>query len=298
MNAPFAGRSEDRAVWSSRRLWSLWEIMIELGAANVVRACSSLTSVARLGEGGRFSTSMYELLLSVLNDARVELEKLEAPAALATIMRIFDAVNKATVNDQGQYSFGREDWIILRDNAEQFASRVYDEFNGRHFFSLTPHEAQMWSQIQPSFGTDVQAQYPTAAFEIDEASKCLALNRGTACVFHLMRTLEIAVRAIARCLSIPDPTQPAERNWGVVLRKIRDGINAKWPTVASRTAGDGEIFDALYASLDAVKNPWRNQTMHPALKYTGEEAEHVLAAVRGFMIRLASRCDENGDPRA
>ena len=83
-----------------------------------------------------------------------------------------------------------------------------------------------------------------------------------------------------------------------MLKKVRDGIDAKWPTVAARNAGEGAIFDALYASLDAVKNPWRNATMHPANKYTEEEARHIFDAVRGFMMRLADRCDENGDPKA
>jgi len=113
-----------------------------------------------------------------------------------------------------------------------------------------------------------------------------------------MRLMEIAVRAVARCLAIPDPIQPGERSWGKVLENVRNGITAKWPTVAARAVGDGEIFDALYASLDAVKNPWRNATMHPANKYSPEEAEHIFAAVRGFMMKLASRCDENGDPKA
>jgi hypothetical protein len=99
-------------------------------------------------------------------------------------------------------------------------------------------------------------------------------------------------------LNIPDPIKPAERNWGRVLEKIKAAIDAKWPTVATRAAGDGETFDALYASLDAVKNPWRNATMHPANKYTDEEAEHVFVAVKGFIVRLASRLDENGDPQA
>ena len=106
------------------------------------------------------------------------------------------------------------------------------------------------------------------------------------------------MRATARCLQVPDPIQPADRSWGAVLKRIRSAIDAKWPTVASRNAGDGAIFEGLCASLDAVKNPWRNATMHVENKYTDDEVEHVFAAVRGFMTTLASRCDENGDPKA
>jgi hypothetical protein len=63
-------------------------------------------------------------------------------------------------------------------------------------------------------------------------------------------------------------------------------------------SGDGELFDGLYVSLDAVKNPWRNSTMHIDNKYTDDEAEHVFAAAKGFMKKLASRMDENGEPKA
>jgi hypothetical protein len=38
--------------------------------------------------------------------------------------------------------------------------------------------------------------------------------------------------------------------------------------------------------------------MHVENKYTTDEAEHIFGAVRGFMTKLASRCDENGDPKA
>ena len=151
---------------------------------------------------------------------------------------------------------------------------------------------------RPLFGKEFETRFTSAAYELDESAKCLALGRPTACVFHLMRLMEISVRAVARCLQISDPIQPADRSWGAVLKKIRDGINAKWPTVASRASGDGAMFEDLYATLDAVKNPWRNATMHVENKYTDDEAEHVFAAVRGFIAKLASRCDENGGPKA
>jgi len=165
-------------------------------------------------------------------------------------------------------------------------------------FVLDTGKQRYYNPREPLFGSGVEAKFVTVVFELDEAAKCLAFSRPTASVFHLMRLMEMAVRAVARCLQIPDPINPADRSWGSVLKKIRDGIDGKWPTVAARLAGDGEIFESLYASLDAVKNPWRNATMHPANKYTDEEAEHIFMAVRGFMMKLASRCDENGDPKA
>jgi hypothetical protein len=192
-----------------------------------------------------------------------------------------------------------EDAGRIASAVDDLRRRLLDQAELTSCLCLSTKEQELYEPKVPLFGEGFGVNFSGgAAFELDEAAKCLALGRATAYVFHLMRLMEISVGAIARCLSIPDPIQPADRSWGAILRKIRDGIDAKWPTVAARLAGDGEIFDSLYASLDAVKNPWRNATMHPANKYTIEEAEHVLGAVRGFVMKLADRCDENGDPKA
>jgi hypothetical protein len=110
--------------------------------------------------------------------------------------------------------------------------------------------------------------------------------------------MEIAILALSRCMAIPDPIRPGDRNWGTILNAVWAGIEARWPTTASRLAGDGALFEELHASLDAVKNPWRNSTMHVEKKYTGDEAEHIFVAVKGFMKKLASRMDEEGKPLA
>jgi hypothetical protein len=171
--------------------------------------------------------------------------------------------------------------------------------NTNFSFSLSQIEAEYFAPIEPIFGEDVAKKFSTeGAFEIDEAAKCLALGRATAAVFHLMRILEVGIRSICRCLQIPDPTKPAERNWAIILRDIDAGIKARWPKGADRMTGDGALFASLYASLEAVRNPWRNATMHVENKYTYDEAEHIFVAVKGFMRKLASRMDEQGQPLA
>ncbi len=180
------------------------------------------------------------------------------------------------------------------------ADTIEIELRARIFLEMPTDKQKFYSSGSALFGgEDVANKFPSAAFEIDEAGKCIALDRHTACVFHLMRIMELGIRAMASCLGIPDPVKPAERNWGIILRKIRDdGIQKKWPTAADRMAGDGAVLESLQASLDAVKSPWRDTTMHVEKKYTGEEAQHIFDAVRGFMMNLASRCDANGEPKA
>ncbi len=84
----------------------------------------------------------------------------------------------------------------------------------------------------------------------------------------------------------------------MILKNIKDAIDSKWLSPSDRMTADAVLFAGLHASLDAVKNPWRNATMHVESKYTNDEAEHIVAAVKGFLMKLASRCDENGNPKA
>lgn len=222
-----------------------------------------------------------------LGEIEREADRLHLRSAKAQLIRIKEYVSSSHVTND-----------MLRSLVTDLLSRVTDELQDRVFLALPPESAALYTPAQPLFGAQVEAQFPTAAFEIEEAGKCRALGRYTACVFHLMRAFEVSIRGVARCLGIPDPLKPAERNWGNVLKAVKAEMDRRWPTAADRQAGDGRTFEALYASLDAVKNPWRNTTMHVEGKYTEEEARHIWNATEGFMRALASRCDETGAPLA
>jgi hypothetical protein len=145
----------------------------------------------------------------------------------------------------------------------------------------------------------VQAKFQSASYEVDESAKCLSLSRYTAAVFHLMRTMEAGLSAMRKCLGLPDSVKPADRNWGKILGYIKAELDKRNATGAPwANPEDRHFFDDVYASLDAVRNVWRNATMHVEIKYNDEEAEHIFAAVRGFMKKIASRMDEKGAPLA
>lgn len=179
------------------------------------------------------------------------------------------------------------------DEIEQLLSRLRDEIGTHIFFQLNPLHRKYYAPEEPLFGSDFAAKFPSAAFELDEAAKCLAFDRPTAAVFHLMRLVETGVKALAGCLNIPPPTKAAERNWGVILKSIKDSIGQRrWDNPE-----DKSFFEGAYVSLDAIKNAWRNATMHVDNKYTADEAEHIFSSVRGFMTKLSSRLDEAGEPK-
>lgn len=184
------------------------------------------------------------------------------------------------------------------DRLKEIDSRLRDELKMATLFAI-PNSRIKYLEDPASFGQQVQEKFATAAFEIDEACKCFALGRSTAAVFHLMRTMEVGIRAVTRCFGIPDPTHGGQGNWGAMLRVIKSELDSRQGAQATKTwtnPADKSFFEGVYASLDAVRVAWRNPTMHVESKHTEDEAESILFAVRGFMKCLASRCDENGNP--
>src|SRR5262249_16155953 len=141
----------------------------------------------------------------------------------------------------------------------------------------------------PLFGAEVAAKFPSAIFDIHEAAKCVALGRSTAAVFHLMRVVEIALRAVHACLGLNPPTNP---NWGRLLGEVRDERVRRgraWP--------ENEYFQDVYASLDAIKDAQRNPTIHVETIHTETEAALIFENTKGLMRKIASKMDEKGDPR-
>jgi len=189
----------------------------------------------------------------------------------------------------------------LRVFVHDLQSRLHDEIEDAYFLALTLQEKSYFEPQEPLFGSEFEAKFPSALFELDEAAKCLALGRSTAAAFHLMRLIEIGLKATANCLGATIPTGGSSRNWGTVLKAIKDQIDSRNKIPGGTgwaISGDRAVFEVSYASLDAVRVAWRNPTMHVENKYTHEEAEYVFGAVRGFMRQLASRCDESGNPKA
>ena len=215
----------------------------------------------------------------------------------------------AVIDNSGlSYSKGFLELVLNRIKSDQPANRVGEalnmlqkaiqiELSNTHVFSLLPREAEFFAPPTPLFGPDVAKQFISLRYDVEEAGKCYALGRSTASVYHTIRCLEAAILAMARCLGIPDPIKGSQRNWGVVLKTISEEIDRRWPK-SSRLSGDGVFFGISHAILVAMQDPYRNPTMHLGKKYTEEEALHTFELVKGFMQKIASRMDENGQPLA
>lgn len=167
----------------------------------------------------------------------------------------------------------------LAPRAHELRSNIGREMQLHLFFHIPTGQAKFYDQKE-LFGSVVSTKFPTIQFDMVEASNCYALGRGTACVFHLMRIMEVGVQQFGTKLGV---ALAVEKNWQNILDEVNKAIRSlpqKDPaTIAMSQAS---------ANLYAVKLAWRNEVMHPNDTYTLEEAENLISQVKLFMKQLAS----------
>lgn len=294
-----------RGPWGSgsRRLWSLRD-MLELKTASFYGVTSGLHAlreiIKRKEEKGIEENDDGGITITFVKDSFIVEQLLEQVRELEENLRVLGMRMALISSDKLKVEISSERgfiWERVGGICEEVHNRLLDELSLTKVFVLNAMEQDYFEPPEPLFGAEVASKYLTASFEIDEAAKCCALGRSTASAFHSIRCLEAGIRAISRCLGIPDPTRGSDRSWFKVLKAIRDEIDRRWPGSSNTMSGDGRFFEEAHALLSAMQNPYRNSTMHLDQKYTNDEAEHIFLVVKGFMKKLASRCDENGEPK-
>lgn len=162
--------------------------------------------------------------------------------------------------------------------------RMNDELSLATFIQIANTKADYYYNDE-IFGQAVMNRFPKAIEDIQEAAKCFALGRSTACVFHLMRAMELATQYLGKRLGLSFVT---EKNWANILDQVDKAIKAL-PVKNSRQKAKRNRLSEASAHLRMVKDAWRNDVMHPKETYTEEEAERVFRNVKDFMVHLATK---------
>lgn len=209
-------------------------------------------------------------------------EEIALDATNASAIHGLELLSRAHSNGAGGYIMSVHDAERLSWILTQIKMNFSAQLDSRVVFVLNSTNADFLLTDEPPFGREVDDAFPRAAEEIAEAAKCLALQRNTACVFHLMRAME---RAVARLSETIGTGHSTEKEWGKILSDIHQKIEAM-PKGEERNR-----WSESHSHLYHVKQAWRNDTMHPKKTYTDDQAQAVFDAVRSFMRHLASLVD-------
>lgn len=204
------------------------------------------------------------------------------------LMRLRLAIKKAEdIRSLVRNNAGKgQNAVLAKLIAQKFGElreRVEQELEDRIIYCISTDRSEYLKSIETPFGDDVILKFPDASSDLTEASYCLAMSRNTACVFHLMRALEYAVKILGEKLEV---TVIDKDNITLEWGKILSNLNKKIEGMPK-----GELKDTWASTaslLYHVKIAWRNSTMHPKGTYTEDEASSVYVAVRSFMTHLSS----------
>lgn len=180
-------------------------------------------------------------------------------------------------------------WLMHQTKALR---RLFEkEAKGRVFLYVPAEKSKYFPRNDApfAFGEIVSDKFPSAQFDIHEAAICLGCSRATACVFHVMRVMEIALTALGGRFGV----SLAHTNWAPAIEEIESKIRNMHKDPTWKTLPDCKELQEFYAQaishFGILKDAWRNYTMHSRGKYTDEEAEQIFESAKAFMQKLAER---------
>ncbi len=180
--------------------------------------------------------------------------------------------------------------VDMKGLFRELSTRIKDEMADDLFLFIPKTHVKFYNADQ-LFGVEVQEAFPSTAYDVQEAGKCLALHRNTAAVCHLMRTLEIGLRVLSVALKVTFENKP----WNYVIEvaekrlcKIR-GQKRK----PRNWKANEKFYSEAIAHFRFLKDAWRNYSMHVCERYDEEQAESVFNHTKAFMRQLATKLKEN-----
>ena len=179
----------------------------------------------------------------------------------------------------------------LKVDLDDLDRRIRDELEERHLIFVSPGKSDLYDAPLTAWGR-VPDEFPSAIFDIDEASKCLALDRGTASVFHQMRVLERGLRLLAGDLSVELSYHP---NWSEAIDLIEKRVTKQMPP-SDPKAKHRQFYQQAVMQFRLFKDAVRNYVTHESATYNSRQSEGCYRAVNDFMQHLATRLSENESP--
>jgi hypothetical protein len=180
---------------------------------------------------------------------------------------------------------------LLAADLDALLERFGDEIELLKFFYVDS-ERFRWFEYTQHAGEQFKAKFPRANAELIEAGNCFALDRYTACVFHLTRALEIVLSSLHRVLEIPEEKDPRNNTWGRKLKRVSEKIEENDKNPPAEWLNDVEFYRKIYALLTAVKTPLRDDTVHIATIYDETGAGCVLSAMVAALNQIATKLSE------
>jgi hypothetical protein len=293
MNAPRLGFPSDRngvADWRPGRLWSLWDIMRRFSVAQLLAiAAAGGLSGARIEFDKHFpvkpdsksnmleESNVVKFIESHESVAQACID-LELTCSLATIRKIQEMLRSPNPS-----------YTKLHPLDLELQNRLIDETFHKVFWALSIRESELYDNPRKGW-KEIIEHFPDTVTDIEEASKCFALSRYAAAIFHSVQVVEVGLIELGKLIGVADPLSGWTATTNRLQSIIKKGHEARTPFERQHFS----FFEQMHGTIEGLKNAWRNKISHAQAKlilltadFSPDVAEEILFATRAFMRRLA-----------
>jgi hypothetical protein len=287
------------------RLFSLWDIMVELKIKDIITTLEFLRAVRTIAEE-RFpqEKDVFENLTRNLMNHVVEMsnhaQRLDLIETKGRCNNFANELFEIVTSFPKIWDENYNPCDILPPEAisrevDGIEKTLRKELEDKKFVYVPSSEDEFFEQPH-LFGEIVTKAFPSAATDIKDAGNCLALGLKTAAVFHSMRVAEHGLRILAQSpyldITLTFPIEFA--TWGNVIEAIDKKLKPLKITPKT-TAREEELrfYSGLLASARAIQILWRDPVSHIRARFDKpKEAENALRDIHRFMETLAEKLTE------
>jgi hypothetical protein len=168
-------------------------------------------------------------------------------------------------------------------------SMARKQLKGKKFFYVAKELAEYYDN-KLLCGESVAEKFESAVPDIIEAGNCYALERPTACVFHLMRVIPYGMQVLAKKLKVKYNAPIETLDWGSIIQPIDKAVkNFAQQKRTKKRIEDQQYYSEIVTHLYYCKDAWRNHVSHGRDPYDMPKAKSVIDHVGLVMSLLARR---------
>jgi hypothetical protein len=223
-------------------------------------------------------------LVKLIGDLKGMCNFMRMPTSVTTLTRMFK-----------EFYDSRPNQALLRERFGQWYSCFTAELESQMLLIVLPHLRGYYSdsnRIDDSIAGPSIAQllsfmedFPAAKFEAQEAGNCLAFERFTACVYHLMRCVEFGLISAAKSANVGD--EKINKGWDGCIGGINSYVNVVGST---KTPADWQHTVKIYGDLASwfttMQKGWRNPVSHVPRIYSEATATGMFSATSTLFSHL------------
>lgn len=179
----------------------------------------------------------------------------------------------------------------LRADLQQLRERHDDEMRDHFFLHLDEREAEQYQNPLKNWEA-ILKKFPDAQDDVEEMNCCLALNRYSAAVFHILLVVEHGLIDLGNFIGVNDK----KPGWDATSKALDKILGAgRTPTTPRKIRKHFAFLELVNKDMQSMKMAWRNKVSHAdnhlflmTSDFKPEVADKIINACHGFMLLMAT----------